>query len=263
MQIMSSVICLVFFVVVSERLKESSMATSLSRILAIWTNSALAAIVSASPELKIKLNGNSDLIEKLLGYIYTHWEHPLDAVRHQTKLIFKNLLQLHRNTISGSNEESDPFFARLLKRLMSLEWHVKGKYASLGCLVECVGTESILQLDRTIPAQILDVMSDQSLAPYASDLLETMFTNHKAHFTLSFQESTWVDQWHDIWVSPLLVMLCEGNHDQATYITDYYLPKLLKRSPDSLSYMIRVLQASAGANLGKKIHTVLTIMRFF
>ncbi|NXE07593.1 THADA protein, partial [Lophotis ruficrista] len=231
-------------------LKESSMATSLSRILAIWTNSALAALISGSPNLKMKLNGNSDVIGKLLEYIYTHWEHPLDAVRHQTKLIFKNLLQIHRTTIAGSNEKSDPFFGRLIKHLLSLEWHVKGKYASLGCLVECVGTEYILQLDRTIPVQILDVMNDQSLAPYASDLLETMFTNHKAHFTSSSQASAWIDQWHDIWVSPLLEILCEGNHDQTTYIIDYYLPKLLKCSPDSLSYMVRILQASADANLG-------------
>ncbi|XP_015477039.1 thyroid adenoma-associated protein isoform X2 [Parus major] len=234
----------------SSELKESSMATSLSRILAIWTNSALAALVPGSPDLKIKLNGSSDVIGKLLEYIYTHWDHPLDAIRHQTKLIFKNLLQIHQTTIAGSNGKSDPFFARLIKHLLSLDWHVKGKYASLGCLVECVGTENILQLDRTIPVQILDVMSDQSLAPYASDLLETMFTNHKAHFTLSFQEGTWIDQWHNIWVSPLLVILCEGNHDQTTYIIDYYLPKLLKCNPDSLSYMIRILQASADANLG-------------
>ncbi|NXY42990.1 THADA protein, partial [Ceuthmochares aereus] len=236
----------------SSELKESSVATSLSRILAIWTNSALAALFSGSPNLKIKLNGNSDVIGKLLEYVYTHWEHPVDAVRHQTKLIFKNLLQIHQTTITGSNEKSNPFFARLIKHLLSLEWHVKGKYASLGCLVECVGTENILQLDRTIPVQVLDVMNDQSLAPYASDLLETMFTNHKAHFTLSFQGSTWIDQWHDIWVSPLLVILCEGNHDQTTYIIDYYLPKLLKCSPESLSYMIRILQVSADANLGSR-----------
>uniref|UniRef100_A0A8C3LQU0 tRNA (32-2'-O)-methyltransferase regulator THADA n=1 Tax=Chrysolophus pictus TaxID=9089 RepID=A0A8C3LQU0_CHRPC len=234
----------------SSELKESSMATSLSRILAIWTNSALAALISDSPNLKMKLNGNSEVVGKLLEYVYTHWEHPLDAVRHQSKLIFRNLLQIHRTIITGSDEKSDPFFARLTKRLLSLEWHVKGKYASLACLVECLGTENILQLDRSIPIQILNVMNDQSLAPYASDLLETMFTNHKVQFTSSCQKSTWIDQWHDIWVSPLLLILCEGNHDQTTYIIDYYLPKLLRCSPDSLSYMIRILQASADANLG-------------
>ncbi|KFP89513.1 Thyroid adenoma-associated protein, partial [Apaloderma vittatum] len=244
----------------SSELKESSMAMSLSRILAIWTNSALIALASGSSNLKINLNGNSDVIGKLLEYVYTHWEHPLDAVRHQTKLIFKNLLQIHQTTITGSGEKSDPFLAKLIKHLLSLEWHVKGKYASLGCLVECVGAENILQLDRTIPVQILDVMNDQSLAPYASDLLETMFTNHKAQFALNFQGNTWIEQWHDIWVSPLLVILCEGNHDQTTYIIDYYLPKLLKCSPDSLSYMIRILQASANANLGKKINALFVMM---
>nr|XP_009667198.1 PREDICTED: thyroid adenoma-associated protein isoform X2 [Struthio camelus australis] len=231
---------------------ESSMATSLSRILAIWTNSALDALVSGSPNLKIHLNGNSDITGKLLEYVYTHWEHPLDAVRHQTKLIFKNLLRIHRTTVTGSDEKSDLFFVGLTKSLLSLEWHVKGKYASLGCLVECLGTENILQLDRTIPVQILDVMNDQSLAPYASDLLETMFINHKVHFTSGFQESSWIDQWHDTWVSPLLLILCEGKHDQTTYIIDYYLPKLLKCSPDSLNYMIKILQASADANLGSR-----------
>ncbi|NXL91460.1 THADA protein, partial [Alectura lathami] len=234
----------------SSELKESSTATSLSRILAIWTNSALAALVSDSPNLKIKLNGNSEVMGKLLEYIYTHWEHPVDAVRRQTKLIFRNLLQIHQTVATGASEKSDPFLAKLTKHLLSLEWHVKGKYASLGCLVECVGTESILQLDRTIPVQILDVMNDQSLAPYASDLLETMFTNHKVQFTSRSQGGTWIDQWHDIWISPLLLILCEGNHDQTTYIIDYYLPKLLRCSPDSLTYMIRILQASADANLG-------------
>ncbi|NWX83161.1 THADA protein, partial [Nothoprocta pentlandii] len=236
----------------SSELKESSMATSLSRILAIWTNSALDALTSCSPNLKIHLNGNSDIPGKLLEYVYTHWEHPLDAVRHQTKLIFKNLLQIHQKTINRSDEKSDLFFAGLTKRLLSLEWHVRGKYASLGCLVEFMGTESVLQLDRTIPMQILDVMNDQTLAPYASDLLETMFINHKVQFTSGFQESTWIEQWHDTWVSPLLLILCEGNHDQTTYIIDYYLPKLLKCSPDSLNYMIKILQASADANLGSR-----------
>uniref|UniRef100_A0A8C4VYW1 tRNA (32-2'-O)-methyltransferase regulator THADA n=1 Tax=Gopherus evgoodei TaxID=1825980 RepID=A0A8C4VYW1_9SAUR len=226
-------------------LKESNMAVSLSRILAIWTNSALDVLESSSQNLKSSLNGNSNTTGKLLEYVYTHWEHPLDAVRHQAKLIFKNILRIHQATLKGSVVKSDPFFSMLTESLLSLEWHVKGKYASLGCLVECVGVENILTVDRTIPAQILDVMGDQSLAPYASDLLETMFINHKSHLISAFQKNIWINHWHDTWVSPLLLILCEGNPDQTTYVIDYYLPKLLKCSPDSLSYMIKILQASA------------------
>ncbi|XP_062980061.1 tRNA (32-2'-O)-methyltransferase regulator THADA [Elgaria multicarinata webbii] len=234
----------------STRLKESVMAASLSRILTIWTNAALDALQSSSTNLKFNLNGNSDTIGKMLDYVYAHWEHPLDAVRHQTKLIFKNILQLHQATVKGSDIKLDPFFLELTNSLLSLEWHVKGKYSSLGCLVECVGIENILAMDRTIPSQILGVMSDQSFAPYAGDLLETMFVNHKKHLTSISERNTWVDNWHETWVSPLLLILCDGNPEQATYVTDYYLPKLLKCSPESLNYMIKILQTSAESNVG-------------
>lgn len=238
-------------VFVSQRLKESSMAASLSRILTIWTTSALDALQSSSENLKLSLSGNSNTVEKLLDYVYAHWEHPLDAVRHQTKLIFKNLLQIHHAAVKGSVGKLDSFFSILTKDLLSLEWHVKGKYSSLGCLVDCVGIEDILAVDRTIPSQILDVMNDQSFAPYASDLLETMFTNHKKHLTSVLEGNDWVDDWHETWVSPLLLILCDGNPEQATYVTDYYLPKLLKCSPKSLNYMIKILQTSAESNVGE------------
>nr|XP_056709358.1 thyroid adenoma-associated protein [Euleptes europaea] len=236
--------------VLSRRLKESNMAASLSRILAIWTNSALGAVQSSSENLNFALNGNSDTIRKMLDYVYSHWEHPLDAVRHQTKLIFKNVLQIHRATTKGSLVKLDPFFLALTESLLNLEWHVKGKYSSLGCLVESVGCDNILAMDRTIPAQILDVMSDQSFAPYASDLLEVMFMNHKKHLTSVKEGKAWIDDWHETWVSPLLLILCDGNTEHATYIIDYYLPKLLKCSPESLNYMIEILQTSAESCLG-------------
>uniref|UniRef100_A0ACB8G9K8 Uncharacterized protein n=1 Tax=Sphaerodactylus townsendi TaxID=933632 RepID=A0ACB8G9K8_9SAUR len=152
----------------STRLKKSNMAASLSRVLAIWTNSALSALQSSSENLNLALNGNSDTIRKVLDYVYSHWEHPLDA----------------------------------------------------------------------------------SLAPYASDLLEIMFVNHKKHLISLMEEKAWIDDWHETWVSPLLLILCDGNTEQTTYITDYYLPKLLKCSPESLNYMIEILQTSAESCVG-------------
>ncbi|XP_039213683.1 thyroid adenoma-associated protein isoform X2 [Crotalus tigris] len=234
----------------STRLKESVMAASLSRILAIWTNVAMDCLQSSSRTLKFNLNGNSETIGKMLDYVYAHWEHPLDAVRYQTKLIFKNLLQIHQTAVKESIIKPDPFFSELTESLLGLEWHVKGKYSSLGYLVECIGIENLLEIDRTIPVQILGVMNDQSFAPYASDLLEIMFVNHKRHLISTLERSTWIDSWHETWVSPLLLILCDGNPEQATYVTDYYLPKLLKCSPESVNYMIKILQISTESNVG-------------
>lgn len=187
----------------------------------------------------------------LLEYVYIHWEHPLDAVRHQSKQIFRNILQIHHTAvIVTSNRDVDPFLCQLTHKLLSLEWHSKGKYASLACLVECVGTEQILSVDHMIPEQILDVMWDQSFAPYAANLLEAMFVNHKKQLLTSI-ESSWMERWQSVWVSPLLRRLCEEHVTQTTYIIDYYLPKLLKCNPESLTYMIDHLQSSAAISVGK------------
>uniref|UniRef100_A0A5F8HEJ9 tRNA (32-2'-O)-methyltransferase regulator THADA n=1 Tax=Monodelphis domestica TaxID=13616 RepID=A0A5F8HEJ9_MONDO len=234
----------------SLQLKESSLEMFLSRILVIWTNSALDILESSSLSLKGSLNGNSEIVGKLLEYVYSHWEHPLDAVRHQTKTIFKNLLQMHQCTMERSDCVSDPFFLGLIESLMRLEWHVKGKYTCLSCLVDCVGIENILAVNKMIPSQILEVMGDQSLAPYASDLLETMFKSHRNHLKSRSLYTSWFDEWHETWVSPLLLILREGNLEQTAYIMDYYLPKLLKCSPESLSYMVKILQTSTNINTG-------------
>lgn len=226
----------------------------LSRILASWTNSAIHVLESSSPSLKDSLNGNSSIVKRLLEYVCTHWEHPLDALRHQTKIIFRNILQMHQLTIENSDLATDHFIVELTESLLRLEWHIKGKYTCLGCLVDYVGVEHILALAKTIPSQILEVMGDQSLVPYASDLLETMFKNHKSHLKSQTVDSAWIDEWHDTWVSPLLLILCEGNLDQKSYVIDYYLPKLLNCNPESLSYMVKILQTSADAKTGKKMN---------
>uniref|UniRef100_A0A2I3H3R3 tRNA (32-2'-O)-methyltransferase regulator THADA n=1 Tax=Nomascus leucogenys TaxID=61853 RepID=A0A2I3H3R3_NOMLE len=236
----------------SSQIKEPTLEMFLSRILASWTNSAIQVLESSSLSLTDSLNGNSSIVGRLLEYVYTHWEHPLDALRHQTKIMFKNLLQMHQLTVEGADLVPDPFFVELTESLLRLEWHIKGKYMCLGCLVECIGVEHILAIDKTIPSQILEVMGDQSLVPYASDLLETMFKNHKSHLKSQTAESSWIDQWHETWVSPLLFILCEGNLDQKSYVIDYYLPKLLSYSPESLQYMVKILQTSIDAKTGQE-----------
>ncbi|KAM4797583.1 LOW QUALITY PROTEIN: tRNA (32-2'-O)-methyltransferase regulator THADA-like [Urocitellus parryii] len=231
----------------SSQIKESKLEMFLSRNFASWTNSAIHILESSSPSLKDRLNGNSSIVGRLLEYVYTHWEHPLDALRHQTKIIFRNLLQIHQLTLEGADSVTDPFFLEFTKSVLLLEWHIKGKYICLGCLVECIGIKHILAIDKTIPSQILEVMGDQSLVPYASDLLETMFKNHRSHLKSHTVDSTWIGQWHETWVSPLLSILCEGSLDQKSYVIDYYLPKLLNYSPESLKYMVKILQTSIDA----------------
>ncbi|KAG7462646.1 hypothetical protein MATL_G00186950 [Megalops atlanticus] len=159
--------------------KESSTAMVVARVLALWSGAALDSLQgeSRSPRLREALLGGAKLPARLLEHVHAHWEHPLDG---------------------------------LTRGALALEWHSRGKYGSLACLVEHLGADRLLALDARLPARLLALMGDQTLAPYAGDLLERLF----------------------------------ARLDQTTYILDYFLPKLLRCCPSSVGHMVQALQST-------------------
>lgn len=216
-----------------------------ARGLTLWSSAVLDCLQEETllcpSSLQMSLGGDSKLRKRLLEHIYSHWEHPLDGVRHQTCSLFRNLLLLHQRTIRDPGE--DPYITELTSSLLSLQWQLRGKYGSLGCLVELYGARFLLNVQPQLPSDLLSLTGDQTLAPYASDLLEKLFLSHKEQLEASSGSSeNWLEQWHQTWVTPLLNVLCLTKPDQNTYILDYVLPKLLRCSPSSLSHMMQVLQ---------------------
>uniref|UniRef100_A0A8C1RKA1 tRNA (32-2'-O)-methyltransferase regulator THADA n=1 Tax=Cyprinus carpio TaxID=7962 RepID=A0A8C1RKA1_CYPCA len=237
---------LLFVVNLSLRVKESSTVMVVARVLTLWSGAAVDCVQvdTCPPLLRSSLIGGSSLIARLHQHIYAHWEHPLDGVRHQTRSMFQNLLTIHQHCSDHKSDPTgDPYITQLTQDLLALEWHMKGKYGTLGCLVEHLGAEYLLKLDGGLPARLLGLMGDQTMAPYASDLLEKLFVSHKAQLCARFMDADgWIDGWHEVWVRPLLQVLCTARLDQTTYILDYFLPKLLRCNPSSLSHMVQALQ---------------------
>ncbi|XP_042288889.1 thyroid adenoma-associated protein isoform X2 [Thunnus maccoyii] len=242
-------------------IKESSTAMVVARVLTLWSGAALDCLQGETqpcpPSLQQSLSGGSDLQRHLLEHIYSHWEHPLDGVRHQTRSLFRNLLLLHQHTnLSTSDPTKDPYITELTQSLLRLEWHMRGKYGSLGCLVELHGAGYLLEIQPQLPSCLLGLMGDQTLAPYASDLLERLFVSHKAQLAAEASAAgktateDWMERWHQTWVTPLLQVLCRARLDQTTYILDYFLPKLLRCSPSSLAHMVQALQDTPPCSSG-------------
>ncbi|XP_070772051.1 thyroid adenoma-associated protein [Enoplosus armatus] len=237
-------------------IKESSTAMVVARVLTLWSGAALDCLQGerqpCPPHLQQSLSGGSELQRHLLEHIYSHWEHPLDGVRHQTRSLFRNLLLLHQHTNpSTSDPTKDPYITELTQSLLGLEWHMRGKYGSLGCFVELYGAGYLLDIQPWLPSCLLGLMGDQTLAPYASDLLERLFVSHKAQLASESGDTEgWMDRWHQTWVTPLLQVLCRARLDQTTYILDYFLPKLLRCSPSSLAHMVQALQDTPPCSAG-------------
>ncbi|XP_074531245.1 thyroid adenoma-associated protein [Halichoeres trimaculatus] len=237
-------------------IKESSTAMVVARVLTLWSSAALDCLQgeqqSCPALLQQSLRGGSELQQHLLEHIYSHWEHPLDGVRHQTRTLFRNLLLLHQHTTQSTSDPSrDPYIIELTHSLLGLEWHMRGKYGSLGCLVELYGAGYLLDIQPQLPSRLLGLMGDQTLAPYASDLLERLFVSHKTQLAgEAAAEEDWMERWHQTWVTPLLQVLCRARLDQTTYILDYFLPKLLRCSPSSLAHMVQALQDTPPCSTG-------------
>ncbi|XP_035387280.1 thyroid adenoma-associated protein isoform X1 [Electrophorus electricus] len=236
---------------------ESSMAIAVARILALWASAALDCLQTdrPAPVLRTSLRGDCPIPARLMHHVYAHWEHPLDGVRHQTRALFRDLLLLHQRCADAHQGDpaGDPYITQLTRSMLALEWHVKGKYGSLACLAEHVGAEYLLQLDAGLPPRLLGLMGDQSLAPYAGELLERLFVSHKAQLNArrgGGHTAAGMDDWHRTWVTPLLEVLCTARPDQTTYILDYFLPKLLRCSPASLGYMVQALQKMPSSSKG-------------
>lgn len=228
-----------------------------ARVLTLWSTAALDCLQgtgqSFSPCVRQLLGGGSELQRRLLEHIYSHWEHPLDGVRYQARTLFRNLLLLHQQTNppSVADPTADPYVSELAQSLLRLEWHMRGKYGSLGCLVELYGAGYLLDTEPKLPSCLLGLMGDQSLAPYASDLLERLFSSHQKQLVGGGAAEDWMPRWHQTWVTPLLQVLCRASVDQTTYILDYVLPKLLRCSPSSLAHMVHVLQQMPPNSKGK------------
>nr|XP_057906277.1 thyroid adenoma-associated protein [Doryrhamphus excisus]XP_057906286.1 thyroid adenoma-associated protein [Doryrhamphus excisus] len=245
---------------VDASMKEFSTVMVVARVLTLWSRAALEYLQGEkhlrSPNLQQSLSGRSDLHRRLLEHIFSHWEHPLDGVRQQTHSLFRNLLLLHQHTSSSSSDSApDGYVLELVQRLLQLEWHMRGKYGALGCLVDIYGAGHLLELQPQLPSCLLDLMSDQTLAPYASDLLERLFISHKQLLaaearTKETGAEDWMERWHRMWVTPLLQVLCGARVDQTSYILDYFLPKLLRCSPSSLMHMVQALQHRTSRCIG-------------
>uniref|UniRef100_A0AAY4DDJ9 tRNA (32-2'-O)-methyltransferase regulator THADA n=1 Tax=Denticeps clupeoides TaxID=299321 RepID=A0AAY4DDJ9_9TELE len=246
--------------------KESSTAMVVARVFMLWSGASLDCLQGENcpPLLRGAVRGGATLPRRLLEHVYAHWDHPLDGVRHQTRSLFRNLLLLHQASMDPPADSStDPYITSLACSLLELEWHMRGKYGSLACLVEQLGAQYLLALDAGLPSRLLGLMGDQTLAPYAGELLEKLFVSHKTQLSAGEgTEERWMETWHQTWVRPLMEVLCQAKLEQTTYIMDYFLPRLLRCNPASLGHMVRALQEKARAQGSRgTVGALMTCMR--
>ncbi|GAB6021118.1 hypothetical protein CHUAL_003751 [Chamberlinius hualienensis] len=229
-----------YIVETTKQVKESSLTVITSRATLMWTKRAKEALEeSSSNQLINKLRGDGDICCQLLEYVWTHWEHYIDSVRHGTRDIFDNVLTIHvtiyKDVILAIESA---FIQSLFSSLMKMPWHFRGKYGALCCFVRHFGARPLLQLQPTLPQDLLKTMDEAAMHSYATELFECLFMAHKIELR-SHENSD--DDWNSIWV---MTVIKDFNRHSNTAHLEHILTKLLKCSPNSLNYIMDELVAA-------------------
>ncbi|XP_022790978.1 thyroid adenoma-associated protein homolog isoform X3 [Stylophora pistillata] len=245
-----------------DSLKECNTSIIAFRTLTLWANQARQIATSNHCNgswLKEKLYGTSPIPTKLLTYVWTHWDHPVEGVRYQTKAICEHVVNLHL-IVGQADSSKEDFLQDLAASLLNVSWHVRGKYGPLCCITSVVGATKMLRWFPSIPQDMFPLMSDRNLAPHAMDFIEQMTVSHKKEILESGED---IKGWMKIWIVPFLNFIHCGCRLLRENLAQFCLPKLLKCCPESLQFLVQYLQDNnelKESNLGTLV-TCLKIAR--
>ncbi|XP_015774921.1 PREDICTED: thyroid adenoma-associated protein-like [Acropora digitifera] len=225
-------------------LKESSSCLLAFRTLTLWANHArqiAATEQCVASWLKGIFHGTSPIATRLLSYVWTAWDHPVEGVRYETKLIFEHVVRMHLIVDSVG----DTFLKDLIGSLLKVGWHVRGKYGPLGCMASIVGATKMLLWFPTIPQELFPFMKERGLVPHIMDFIDKMAVSHRKEITETGKD---IQEWLEVWMMPLLYHLKHGCMRMREHLAQYCIPKLLRCCPESLQYIVDHLQETNDLN---------------
>jgi len=204
----------VFVYLNGARAKEDDMNVALvlllTKCLSQWSLKVNDLLSKATTKLDECLE---DEISILLQFVWAHWEHPMDCLKHHLLDIFENVLKIKSRKCSSETFE---------KKLLSVLFK-ENHFLLLSSFVKVRGASTVLELIPKFPSQVLKMMLDSSYACQITKLVYQCI------------QSSDQDQ-HLIWVSALADSLIE-NTICSKWILSTLIPKLIRFHPHILKLL--------------------------
>ncbi|GFY54930.1 thyroid adenoma-associated protein homolog [Trichonephila inaurata madagascariensis] len=248
---------------ISECVEDSDLLLLCTRDLIQWTNvmsSVLTVETNESvsnektTEFKRIFLKDGSIMELLFQYVLRYREHYVDTLRHLSKDLFKNILNLHILSL-----DIDPRESPLLKKmtcflLNDLPRHSQGKFGLLSCIIDIIGTNTVLQWFPLLPDALYEALKEVNLVSHVSELLETLF--RKSLISADNEVFT------EIWLKPLLKFLNLESRELSSAMNEHMLPKLFKVRPYSLHFLLSELSVIWEEGKGNCFSALITCVKF-
>ncbi|XP_077530240.1 thyroid adenoma-associated protein homolog [Haemaphysalis longicornis] len=130
--------------------------------------------------------------EPLLRFVWSYWEHYVDAVSQHARLIFRAIVDMNV-LLASSAEEAQSFLEELAVFLIDLPWHRKGKYDTVAYLAEVMGCTALLRLRPTLVTSLLAAAEEPTMCSYVKDLVQKLGSLHRKEVGPAEFESAWLE----------------------------------------------------------------------
>ncbi|KAI9264395.1 putative death-receptor fusion protein-domain-containing protein [Phascolomyces articulosus] len=252
--------------------------------MATWLTECKSTIQSCKEDDPIMKDVSSvfqpKTVDKLVHYVWDHWDDPVDVIQHKVRAIFEITLDIveMKATYYKENEAFQAFLQRLLTNLIDMDWHRKVKYALLNILVPKLGTDTFLKAEPNLIWKCLRAMDSLILSPQITAMLmaflhrritETI-PGHKTikgqNIKLNENDETKVpiEQWIDIWAGPVLRALTSTSEILRKNISNFILQPLFKICPRSFWTLMEKLQLDdneAILNKDLQLHAFIAVLK--
>ncbi|KAJ2899220.1 hypothetical protein IWW38_001068, partial [Coemansia aciculifera] len=166
--------------------------------------------------------------ERIMGYLWSYWDDPLDAVQAKVKSIFEAFLDIG-SAMSGIEEgkgsDFDPFIDSVLDLVLAMDWSRKVKYSLLATLCTRMSPMALFSRQPDLLDCCFETLAQVSMASRASTLLTALLERFVAAAGQRAQASE-EDQFMALWVAPVVAALCKDDETSRRMMAQLVLPVL-------------------------------------
>ncbi|KAI9318499.1 putative death-receptor fusion protein-domain-containing protein [Dichotomocladium elegans] len=254
--------------------------------MATWLLACKSMIRSSDGDKRIMASVSAAMkpenTDRLVHYVWDHWDDPIDAIQHKVRAIFEAALEVLELKASFFSEQElhQQFLIRLLNNLMQMDAHRKVKYALLSIVVPKLGTNAFFKADPDFIWKCIRSMDSLVLSPQITAVIlgllyqrieETIpgvkFKGQNTKLVEKESTQAAILNWIEIWATPVLRCLTSPSEVLRKNVSNFILPPLFNICGRAFWYLMERLQLDQKNQLWSNIdrefrlHAIIAVLK--
>ncbi|KAJ1826858.1 hypothetical protein LPJ56_001971, partial [Coemansia sp. RSA 2599] len=202
--------------------------------------------------------------ERIMGYLWSYWDDPLDAVQARVKAIFEAFLDiglamdkavtdLAHSRVEASDDAahhargslgSSEFINDVLDLVLTMDWSRKVKYSLLATLCMRIDVLDLLTRQPDLLSSCLETLAQVNMAARASTLFNAILERSVNEIKTAQDEDAGClleDRYMAMWTDPVVDALCKDDETSRRMLAQHLLPDLFAAHPRIVSRILHAL----------------------